>query len=117
MEKRQWQTRRLEACSNTSVTWRTVKGWLGWRGGGPPTQLVVDGELKNKPKDLARCMNEFFLNKIRTLKSRIPPSTENPIKRLKNLMRHRRCSFSLQPLHPDEIKTIIDEILSCQPNF
>ena len=110
MEKRQWQARRLEACSNTSDTWRTIKGWLGWRGGGPPTQLVVDGELKNKPGDLARCMNEFFINKIRTLKSRIPPSTENPIARLQNLMRHRRCSFSLNPVYPDEIKTIIGKL-------
>ena len=71
---------------------------------------MVNGELKNKPSKLARCMNEFFVNKIRTLKSRIPPSVNNPLERLRNLMRNRRCFFSLQPVHPDEIKKIVDKL-------
>ena len=52
----------------------------------------------------------FFINKIKTLKSRIPPSTENPFERLQYLMRQRSCSFSLQPVHPDDIKSIIAKL-------
>ena len=52
-EKSLWQSSRLESCTSTSDTWRTIKNWLGWKTGGPPTQLVINGELKNKPSDLA----------------------------------------------------------------
>ena len=69
-EKLQYQTRRLEACLTTSDTWRMVKSWLGWKCGGPPTQLVVNGELKSKPRELSKCMNEYFVNKVRTLNYR-----------------------------------------------
>ena len=67
-EKKSWQSKRLENCSSTSDIWRSVKSWLGWNTPGPPSQLVINGELKNKPKDLADCMNSFFVNKVKDLR-------------------------------------------------
>ena len=80
-EKRSWESRRLDSCSSTSDIWKTVKNWLGWRTGGPPTQLVINGELKNKPKELADCMNEYFVNKVKDLRRKIPPCRKNPLDR------------------------------------
>ena len=106
-EKSQWQASRLEKCTNTSDTWKTVKNWLGWKTGGPPTQLVVNGELKNKPKELAQCMNEFFINKVRNLRSHIPACRKNPLERVQSMMMNRSCNFSLKAVHPDEVSKII----------
>ena len=77
-EKRNWQARRLENCTTSSDTWRTVKDWLGWTTGGPPTQLVVNGELKNKLKELSKCINIFSVNKVNALRSNIPACRTNP---------------------------------------
>ena len=109
-ERRQWQARRLENCTNTSDTWRIIKSWLGWSCGGPPTRLVVDGELKSKPKELAECMNEFFTNKVKSLRARIPPCRKDPLDRLRTLMANRKCSFTLKPVHPDEVRKIIKKL-------
>ena len=97
-------------CSNTSDTWKTVKNWLGWKSGGPPTQLVVDGELKSKPKDLSKCMNEFFINKVRNLRANIPACRKDPFERLQSLMANRNCVFSFKAVHPDEVKKVIDNL-------
>ena len=111
-EKRNWQARRLENCTTTSDTWRTVKDWLGWTTGGPPTQLVVNGELKNKPKELSECMNEFFVNKVNALRSNIPACRTNPLDRVSTLMEGRTCSFSLKAAHPDEVSKVIKNMKS-----
>ena len=109
-EKCAWQSSRLENCTSISDTWRTVKNWLGWKTGGPPTKLVIEGELKSKPKELADCMNNFFVNKVTNLRNTIPPCRQDPLHRVKEIMKNRTCSFKLESVHPDEIKEIINNM-------
>ena len=109
-EKSEWECRRLEMCTSTSDTWRTVKNWLGWKSGGPPKQLVINGELKSKPRDLSKCMNEFFVNKVRNLRDNIPACMKNPLGRVQELMSGRNCSFKLKAVHPDEVLKIITNL-------
>ena len=111
-EKSVWQASRMENCATTSDIWKTVKNWLGWKTGGPPTQLVVNGELLNKPKELSKSMNEYFVNKVTNLRGSIPPCRKNPLERVRNLMQNRRCSFSLKAVHPDDISKIIQNLKS-----
>ena len=111
-EKSSWQSKRLESCTSTSDTWRTVKNWLGWTTGGPPSKLVIDGELKTKPKVLADGMNSFFVNKVKDLRAKIPACRKNPFERLKKLMQKRTCHFQLQSVHPDVISKIIKSMKS-----
>ena len=64
-EKKIWQKEKLkEASGDLNKTWSTVKSWLGWSSGGPPTQLSVNGILINKPSLIAECMNNFFYQQI-----------------------------------------------------
>ena len=111
-EKKSWQSKRLENCSSTSDIWRSVKSWLGWNTPGPPSQLVINGELKNKPKDLADCMNSFFVNKVKDLRRSIPPCRKDPLESVRNLMRDRTCTFSLKTVHPDVVSKIIKDMKS-----
>ena len=112
-EKKTWQSEKLkEAAGDVSKTWNSVKSWLGWSTGGPPTQLFENGLLLNKPSCLARCMNEFFINKVQNLRANLPPSNMNPLELLRNLMKNRKCSFYLKPVHPDEIEKIISGLKS-----
>ena len=111
-EKRDWQASRLENCATTSGIWKTVKSWLGWNTGGTPTQLVVNGQLVNKPKQLSKCMNEFFVNKVTNLRRNIPPCRKDPLDRVRNLMQSRNCSFSLRFAHPDDVSKVINNLKS-----
>ena len=112
-EKKNYQTRKLkEATGDISKTWKSVKSWLGWTSGGPPTQLVENGLLVNKPSALAECMNSYFTSKVRGLRENLPPNQLNPLSLVENLMKNRTCSFSLKPVHPDEIEKIISSLKS-----
>ena len=100
--------------SDSSTVWENLKNWLGWRKGGPPTKLMENGTLQSKPKDIARIMNEFFITKVRNLRQEIPQTNEDPLILVRGLMRSRRCSFAIKPVHPDEISKIISALKSTQ---
>ena len=43
-DKRAWKMSKLRHVAvNTSSVWQFAKSWLGWKSGGPPTQLNVNG--------------------------------------------------------------------------
>ena len=112
-EKKHYQTKRLaEAQGDLSKTWKTVKSWLGWSSGGPPTQLMENGMLISKPSALAECMNSFFTAKVNNLRANLPPSQYSPLSLVRKLMENRTCSFSLQPVHPDKVEKIIASLKS-----
>ena len=52
-------------------------------------------------------MNDFFINKIRQLKSRIPHTEADPLGKLKEVLGDRQWRLSLRPVTPDEISKII----------
>ena len=57
-DRKRWEEQKLAQDENCSTDiWRTVKGWLGWNTGGPPTQLFYEGRLVTRPAGLASCMN------------------------------------------------------------
>ena len=67
VEKNQWEKAQLDHLGHNSTDlWRNVKGWLGWKTSGPPTQLFTE-KLINKPKEIANTMNNFFINKVKNL--------------------------------------------------
>ena len=37
-DKQNWEKKKLNlAQNNPTIVWKTIKSWLGWDGGGPPT--------------------------------------------------------------------------------
>jgi hypothetical protein len=72
-DKKKWEEQKFDKASNTSSDiWKTVKGWLGWNYGGPPTQLFYLGRMVTRPAGLASSMNSFFVNKVKGLRQKIP---------------------------------------------
>ena len=57
-EEKTWSAEKLLSCSDKPIVqWQKVLGWLGWKNGGPPSQLFYDGNLSNKPLQIANCLN------------------------------------------------------------
>ena len=57
-EKKLWQEKKIQSFGrDSSSIWKNIKNWLGWSSGGPPTKLLIQGEIFTKPKDLAKIMN------------------------------------------------------------
>ena len=93
-------------------TWKTVKGWLGWGSGGPPTQLFYSGRIVTQPAGLSSNMNRFFIDKVKDLRNRIPIVNSDPLKKLKEAMQYIKCKFQLKPVTVDEVTKLIKGLKS-----
>ena len=95
-EQRNWQKLKLNECDgDPKSTWRNVKGILNWNTSGSPNQLFYKGKLISKPQELANAQNEFFIEKINTIRENMPASDADPLQKLKRLMSYNQSSFSL----------------------
>ena len=75
--------------------WGTVKGFMNWKKTGTPNQIVKDNILYTKAKQVAKIMNEFFVEKIDKLKIKfgnIPVNYEHCHK----AMQGKRCKLNMQ---------------------
>ena len=54
----------MHKSTNVTDLWRNVKGWMGWKNSGPPTQLFYGGQIINSPENLANTMNDYFIDKV-----------------------------------------------------
>ena len=107
-DKKRWEQQKFNQDENTSTDiWKTVKGWLGWNSGGPPTQLFYQGRMVTKPAGLASSMNNFFLSKIKGLRQKIPAVPMDPLKYLKEAMKNRNCNFKINPVDGEEVLKLI----------
>ena len=66
--------------------------------------------LLNRPRELAECMNSFFIWKVKNLIENLEPSNSDPLSNLRQLMSNRKCAFKLQPVHPDKVEKMISEL-------
>ena len=108
MDKKRWEEQRFDSLKNsTTDIWRSLKGWLGWNSGGPPTQLFHNGRLITRPVGLSSTMNEFFITKIKNLREKIPQTSCDPLIYLRQAMKGRSCTFSFKEVSLTEVKKVI----------
>ena len=113
IEKKSWQEEKIKSFGkDTSSVWKNIKNWLGWTSGGSPTKLVENGSLFSKPADLARIMNQYFVNKVRNLRENLPQNPGDPLALVRRLMMNRKCSLKLKSVHPDQVLKIISNLKS-----
>jgi hypothetical protein len=107
-DKKEWEKQKLDHRDSSSTdVWKTVKGWLGWGGGGPPTQLFSQDRIVSSPAGLSTTINKFFIEKIKRLRENIPAAMSDPLSKLREAMQNRQCSFHLQPVSESEVLKLI----------
>ena len=108
VEKLNWQTKKInDSSKNPSQQWQMALRWLNWKSSSTPLQLFHQGRIINKPVEIANCQNNFFVDKVATIRANIPPPTADPLIKLKSLMKNRLSTFSLKFVHPDTVEKII----------
>ena len=110
-EKHTWQQKKLlNGISDSRTTWKNVKGWLGWTSGGPPQKLFDGVRMCNKPSEVSSIMNNYFVNKVKTIRRNLPPTFGDPLQIVRQKMQDKDCKFNFQPVHPDNISGIISSL-------
>ena len=107
-EESSWQKKKIEDCGkDSSKVWKSVKGILNFKNSGSPSQLFYNGSFVAKPQEVAEAQNHYFLNKISQIRENMPPPVTDPLSLVRSLMAGRTCSFSLRPVHPDEVEEVV----------
>ena len=110
-DKKLWEQEKLDSSLNNSEqTWRTVKSWLNWGSSGPPTQLVCDGKIVSSPSRIANIMNNFFTDKVKSLRNKIPAERSDPLSKFKEAMHQRTCVFKLKKTTEAEVLEVISQL-------
>ena len=68
-----------EVADSPNLVWKNAKLFMGWKSQGIPTQLQVGNVLVTSAKKIAQHMNEFFLNKVDTIRAGIAYTRDRPI--------------------------------------
>ena len=89
--------------------WKTAKSFMGWRSTGTPSQLEVDNRLETKPSDIARIMNDFFINKVQTIRGGMRQLPEN-LRECWNVMRGKNCRLGLKHVTVETVHKLISKL-------
>ena len=64
----------------------------------------------SKPSEVADCQNQFFVNKVQSIRDNLPTQVSDPLSKLRYLMRDRTSTFHLKPVHPDTVEHILSSL-------
>ena len=81
---------------NPTTMWGTIKGFMNWKKASTPNQIVKDNILYTKARDVARVMNEFFVQKVRDIRNKfdgVAPNYEHCKKAMG--VRTVKCTYSM----------------------
>ena len=112
-EKLAWQQQKLEECEedgDSGKLWKNVLGWLNWSSSISPTKLSQDGALVTSPSKMAEIQNEYYINKVRTIRQSMPAQRRHPLHTLRQSMQGRASPFSPDPVSPDQVDKIIGSL-------
>ena len=94
-------------CSKT--LWQSAKSVLGWKSQSSPHQIRVNDTLLTSSKKIAQCMNEYFINKVASIRSSMVPAPL-PVMKLQEIMRGKNCNMQLQHVSLSKVRKILGSL-------
>ena len=111
LAKSEWQTQKLESCQGDSgKVWGNILGWLNWSSTSSPTKLWSMNRVETSPYKMANIMNSYYIAKVTDIRAALPPPSIDPLGPLKRMMNGCPTEFHLNPVHPDTVSKIIQEM-------
>ena len=112
-EKLAWHQQKLEACEESGdygKLWKNILGWLNWSSTSSPTKLSQNGVLETSPSKMAELQNQYYINKVKTIRQNMPAQKKDPLYTLMQRMQGQSQPFSPAPVTPDQIEKIISSL-------
>ena len=108
-EKAYKSNKMAEVSDNPALVWKSAKSFMGWKSNGIPTQLKVGNELVTSAKKIAQHMNEFFLNKVETIRAGMASVRFN-LNKVQDIMLGKTCSLHLKHVSLSKIKKTLKSL-------
>ena len=98
-----------EVADKPDIVWKSAKAFMGWKSTGIPTQLKVGNELVTSAKKIAKHMNEFFLNKVETIRAGIASVRFN-MSKVHDIMSNKTCHLQLKHVSLDKVSKTLKSL-------
>ena len=98
-----------EVADRPDLVWRSAKNFMGWKSQGTPSQLRVGNELVTSAKKIADIMNNFFIDKVETIRQGIP-STRFDLNKVNSIMANKRCSLQLKYVSQSKVNKVLKSL-------
>ena len=109
-DENKYKSRKItEDQESPDKVWKTAKSFMGWKTTGSPSQLEVDGKLETKPSRLANLMNDFFIDKVVTIRNGLKKVPEC-VRECWKIMEGKDCSLSLRHVTVDKVCKLIKKL-------
>ena len=68
-------------------------GWLNWSTTSSPTKLSQNGRLVTSPSEMAELQNQYYVDKVRTIRENMPAQQQDPLATLRQRMQVSRVGY------------------------
>ena len=100
-----------EVAESSDMLWKSAKNFMGWKFKGTPSHIKVNDDLISSARVMAQRFNEFFVGKVASIRSNMPPG-DLPLAKLDEIMLNKNCKMGLNHVSLAKVKKIIKG-LSC----
>ena len=110
-EEKNFKTEKIVASLDSPAhIWSTAKSFMNWTDtGGPPHQLNINGKLITKASCIAKEMNNFFVNKVKTIREGIM-FLPNTFTKCKDIMRNKNCRLTLNHVSVEKVNKLLKNL-------
>ena len=98
-----------EVADKPDIVWKTAKTFMGWKSQGTPNQLKVENQLITSAKKIAQCMNEFFINKVLTIRAGMA-TVPFILNKVHDIMVNKGCKMKMNHVNLLKVKKVLKSL-------
>ena len=109
-EEKEFKTAKMgEVADSPDLVWKSAKCFMGWKHQGTPTQINIGNKLVTSAKLIAQTMNEFFLNKVQTIRAGMQYVACN-MDKVHGIMSNKRCKMKINHETVSKVKKMLKSL-------
>ena len=109
-EEQKFKTDKMtEVADSPDLLWKSAKSFMGWKKQGTPTQINFGNQLVTSSKMIAKAMNEYFINKVVTIRSAMASVAIN-LSKVHDIMLNKRCKMKLNHVSVLKVKKVLNSL-------
>ena len=109
-EENEFKRRKIqESINDTAKVWKISKTFMKWKSTGTPTQLEENGRLVTSAKLIAQVMNNFFIEKIRSIRQSMAMVAIN-MAPCKQVMQNKKCKLSFSHISVSKVSKLLNSL-------
>ena len=98
-----------EVADSPDLVWKKAKNFMGWKSQGVPAQIKVGNDLITSAKKIANIMNNFFVNKVETIRKGIPDTRFN-LNKVFSIMFSKCCSLQMRHVSISKVRKTLKSL-------